>query len=130
MNLSAYVGVPFVERGRDRDGADCYGLLRIVYEDVFRIILPSYSEDYVTTQDREAISALIDGGKDCWRPVDAPEPGDVVLLALAGRPCHLGIAASGDMVLHTDRKSGAVIEPLNSPRLRRRVLGFLRHESR
>lgn len=130
MNLSAYVGLPFVERGRDREGVDCWGLLRLVYAECFGIVLPSFSEAYATVEDGEALAGLIGGNLSPWREIQPPTVrlGDGVLMMLGGLPRHIGIYAGRGLVLHIERSSGSILEPVASPKLRRRICGYFRHK--
>lgn len=130
MNLSSFVGIPFAEHGRDRTGLDCWGLLRLVYAERFGLVLPSYAEGYATVQDGEAMAGLIAGELGPWRDVPPGEArlGDGVLMTLGGEPRHVGIVAGAGRVLHTERATGSLIEPSTSPRLRRRILGYFRHQ--
>ncbi|GAA2888186.1 cell wall-associated NlpC family hydrolase [Aminobacter niigataensis] len=130
MNLDDFVGLPWLDRGRDRNGCDCWGLLALVYAERFGIELPSFRDDYQTAADGDAVSALIDGRRDCWTeiPDGTERPGDAVLMSLGGRPRHVGIVIGGARVLHIERGAGSVIESYRSFRLRRRVLGFFRHD--
>src|SRR5262249_15997138 len=57
--IAGYVGLPFRSLGRDRDGLDCWGLVHLVYREVFRLEVPAYSEDYVTAYDCREIGELI-----------------------------------------------------------------------
>lgn len=131
MNLDEYIGLPWLERGRDRDGLDCWGLLALVYVERLGIVLPSFRDDYQTTADTEAVASLIGGHMDPWVPVDAgnERDGDGLLMSVGGRPRHVGVIASPGLVLHIERGAGSLIENYHSMRLRRRVHGFYRHES-
>jgi cell wall-associated NlpC family hydrolase len=129
MDLSPYVGLPFKPRGRDRSGVDCWGLLRLVYEEQFGIKLPSYADDYTTLEDKAATADLIDGNKGLWREISAGAelPGDGLLMSVAGRPIHIGVVIAGGRVLHIERDMGAIIESYRGFRLRKRIVGFYRH---
>lgn len=129
MNLSAYVGLPFVERGRNRSGCDCWGLFVLVQREVFGLDLPAFSDAYATVLDRAALADLIAGHMGPWREIDPGKerPGDAVLMRLAGSESHIGIVAGQGRVLHTERGAGSVIESYRETRLRRRVAGFYRH---
>jgi len=50
-------------------------------------------------------------------------------MSMGGRPRHVGVVVSPGLVLHIERGAGSLIEDYRSMRLRRRVLGFYRHES-
>ena len=54
-------------------------------------------------------------------------PGDIVLVSVFGHAAHIGIMATRDSVLHlpTDNM-GPVVEPLTSPWLSNRIVGFYR----
>ena len=131
MNLDHYVGLPFAERGRGPEAYDCYGLLRRVYAEKLGIALPSFSDDYTTTEDGEALSDLIAGNLSPWRDIarGSERVGDGVLMTLAGQPRHVGIVAAPGRVLHIERGMGSIIEPYTSPRISRRIVGFFRHRS-
>lgn len=130
MNLSAYVGLPWSDGGRSRDGYDCFGLVRLVLAEQLGIELPSYSEAYVTASDREAVSTLIKGELGPWRSISAgwERPLDAVLMTEAGIPRHIGVVASTGYVLHMPPGRESVVEPYRFGKLRLRVAGFYRHE--
>lgn len=129
MPLDDYVGLPWLDRGRTRDGCDCWGLLSIVYAERFGVVLPSYRDDYLTAADSDAVTSLINGRPAAWREITAgtEQVGDAVLMSIAGRPHHIGIVVADGLVLHIERGAGSLIESYRSMRLRRRVIGFFRH---
>lgn len=130
MNLSDYVGLPWGDGGRTRDGCDCWGLVRLVIADRLGITLPSYAGDYVTAEDREAVSTLIKGGLGPWRSISPgwERPLDAVLMTEAGIPRHIGVVASPGYVLHMPPGRDSVVEPYRFGKLKLRVAGFYRHE--
>ena len=54
-----YVGIPFVSGGRDRDGADCYGLARLVRMEQFGDTPPLLSGDYTDADNFAETEALM-----------------------------------------------------------------------
>jgi cell wall-associated NlpC family hydrolase len=130
MDLSPYVGLNFAEKGRG-PAYDCWGLVALVLRDRLGIDLPSYSERYVTTKDREALGALIAGERGPWREISPGQERalDAVLMTEAGTPCHIGLVARPGLVLHMAPGRESVIEPYTTGKLRLRLAGFFRHES-
>ena len=63
---AAYVGLPWAEKGRDRAGLDCWGLVRLVYANALLIELPSYTEAYASVAERGEIGALMSTGSERW----------------------------------------------------------------
>lgn len=59
-DFSKYVGIPFVPGGRDRKGADCYGLMVLVYREMFNTELPEYDEERTTLKDLESVRDIIE----------------------------------------------------------------------
>jgi cell wall-associated NlpC family hydrolase len=129
--LDEFVGVPFREFGRDRFGCDCWGLVRLVYAERLGIDLPCYSEHYLSTQDAAHLQGLIAGElRPAWHsiPAGAEHALDAVLLTEGGVIRHVGIVERPGFLLHVENGSEAVIEPYRTGHLRRRIVGFYRHE--
>lgn len=108
------ITVPFVPKGRDYAGWDCWGLCVCGYRDVLGIELPDYRDSYETVIDPRALHKLFTFGRDAqWREID-PRVGAVALIALRRLPVHVGIVVSRTHILHCCRGMGTVREPARS----------------
>jgi cell wall-associated NlpC family hydrolase len=129
---NAYVGIPFRERGRDRSGLDCWGLVRLVLAEQRGIALPSFASDYTGEDGREIAQLIAEHhGIGDEVPPSNEQPLDLALFRMpcAGGllPWHVGIVVDAGRVLHVTRYLGAsAIESTRGPRLRHLLAGFRR----
>jgi len=128
--FSQYIGIPFKSRGRDRNGVDCWGLLRLIYREQLGIELPSYGEEYDSALDYRAVLTTIERHMHEWKPVTDARIWDAVLLRIRGLPIHLGTVIGEGRMIHVTRGISTCIEGYTSPLWRDRILGFFRHEQR
>lgn len=130
MNIDGYLGIPYRDRGRDRTGCDCWGLVRLVYRELLGIDLPSGLESYDSAENRDAVSRAFAAGLGDWRRVPDGEvlTLDVALLSRAGARCHVGLATLPGWVLHSRAGCDSVQEPLRRLGLQGyRLEGWWRH---
>ena len=123
-----YIGIPFASGGRDRAGADCYGLARLVRMERFGDRLPLLSDDYTDADNFAETEALMREKRPllAGRRVETPEAGDLCVLRFHGLPTHLGIYAGGGWMLHTLKGTGSVLQRISDPHLAGRVEGWYR----
>ncbi len=123
-----YIGIPYATKGRDRAGADCWGIVRIIMADVFHVALPDYGECYSDGEDWTAIGDAVTAGlADGWTRTEQPVAGDLVILKIAGRPWHCGMMLNSIWFLHAAPGDSVVRDRLDSPRWARRIEGIYRH---
>lgn len=106
MWSNAYIGLPWRERGRDRDGLDCWGLARLVLAEQCGMVLPSYAGDYASIEEREDLAALIaDQSHRLVDPVDRADvrPFDLVLMRYGVAAMHVGVVVEPGRLLHIRR---------------------------
>jgi len=121
MTLDEFVDraldVPFKEKGRSYDGWDCWGLIYVAYRELYDIDLPEYTGEYNSTRRREEIQNLFSTKKTMagWELHDPHEPGDVALVRMMGRMCHVGLMLRDWNMLHVQDGVAAIIEPINRP---------------
>jgi cell wall-associated NlpC family hydrolase len=136
MNINDFViktmSVPFVDKGRDYSGLDCWGAVRLGFLEVYGIELPLYLDDYEdagnTRKSRSDISGMLVKGKRIWKQVFEYRPMDVALFTLGGQPLHVGLMIDHRNFLHCEKKVGVVIEGLNRAMWRSRLEGVYRLE--
>lgn len=125
-----YSGLPFVSGGRTRAGVDCWGLVRLVYAEVFGIELPSYRGSYSDANRGPEVARLIEAERaaGAWAPVPVRDTrlGDAVLLRTKGFAMHVGLLVARGEMLHVEAGIDAMIERLASPVWNRRTVGYFR----
>lgn len=121
-----YVGIQYKAKGRDREGLDCWGLVRLVYLEKFDTLLPSFAEVY-EQKEHEKQAELIAMHKEGWEKTSHPATGDVVLFRINGSESHVGIVTNPSYFLHVREGQDAVIEKLDSVIWKHRIVGFYKY---
>lgn len=126
-----YIGLPFAERGRDRAGLDCWGLVRLVMAEQFAMTLPCFAKEYQRPTDQAVIGGIVQREMPSWRAVPAgqEELGDVVVLRMRGAPMHVGMVIGDGQMLHIEQGINSAIERYSGLRWRERVEGFFRYRT-
>lgn len=131
--VSDYVGLPWRGKGRDREGLDCYGILRLVLAERFAVALPSHDGvGFETGGDCTDLAAFLEAEAKAWRPLaldEAPRAGDGVLLRVRGHPIHVGVVVAPGWMLHIEHGIDSVVERYDGPRWAKRVIAIYRHEA-
>lgn len=109
--IADYIGIPFVDGGCSFDGADCYGLGKLIYKEELGIELPNFRVSAMDT--RRIWKSYIEGVAGYWTLVDTPEMFDG--LAFAYDPDHpklvqhFGVYIGNGKMIHSLDKIGAFI---------------------
>lgn len=135
INWANYIGIPYVDGGRDQEGADCWGLVRLVFREERKIILPSYGE--IAAANLRAVAREISAqteGSPIWRrlaPQETVRPLDVAVMRRFGSPTgaafHIGILTGERQLLHTEKGADSHLVPLLALSVRHRLSGVFRH---
>ena len=62
-----------------------------------------------------------------WVRVERPQPLDVVVFRINGRPGHVGVCVGGGRFLHVEEGDTSCTERLSSPTWQPRIEGFYRY---
>lgn len=129
-----YVGIPFLDKGRDENGCDCWGTVRLVMQEQCNIILPSFTESYKHTGNMLSISRkiLMESLSGDWVPVlrGQEKPFDVILARMHGQYMHVGIVVKKGLMLHTVEGQDTVTVEYNKGewRVPGKIKGIYRHK--
>jgi cell wall-associated NlpC family hydrolase len=121
-----YIGLAATEVGR------CWGLVRVIYAEQFKIILPHYPGvmflplPQIADQIRQSIVAD-------WREIQAPEDGCAVGMGERGPEAlhHVGVyaAADGGRIIHCYGRHNVIADNLAGLRLKRfSTVRFYKHK--
>jgi hypothetical protein len=126
MNYNKYIGLPYKDNGRDIDGIDCWGLVRLYYKEELGIDLPSYVDEYNGPYDT-SVTRAISLYKDSWNKTTTPAPGDVVLFNIYGEPAHVGVYVGNNKFLHCREGRDSVVESLDNIKWNKRLEGVYKY---
>jgi cell wall-associated NlpC family hydrolase len=126
-----YIGIPYVNRGRDRaTGLDCWGLVCLVYEQELGITLPSYTDEYFAEECDIWADVIATHKGESYRyeevPLTSIQPFDILLFRVMGFVCHTSIAVNPSIMLHTLRPHNSALERFTSSKWNRRLDGAFR----
>jgi len=139
--VAGYIGIPFLDLGRDRHGCDCWGLVRLVLAEQAGLELPSLATSYRSEANAAGVGDVVEAERrsGAWQRINVGEeqPFDLVEMSGAARvagsgwvfgPLHVGVVVTSGWLLHVERGTAAVLARYREDQaIRRRVLGFWRH---
>lgn len=121
-----YVGIPFQSSGREFSGCDCYGLIRLIFQNEYCICLPEFNL-YADALNPRETSILFKEYVPviCGTKIQEPEEKAVCLIrTTSGLLSHVGLYAGDGFIIHTRNKTGAVCERISSPFFTGRIEGW------
>lgn len=125
-----YIRIPFADRGRTRDGTDCWGMVRLIYAEKLNVELPSLLH-YVNTEDKTALIRGIEehDAKHNWAliPKGQEQEFDVPVFNICGMPMHVGVVVRPGYMVHCQRDIGTSFETYRGHRWFNRLEGFYRY---
>lgn len=125
-----YLGKPWQAGVYGPDAFDCWALLVDIYKNQLGIDLPLHSD--VERGNQFAMSARALKEKCAW--FDIGVPSDMCAVGLSNIPSrvhHVGVyLKESNSVLHTQKTSGCVIEPLQSVLAKFSHVSYYAHSSR
>lgn len=128
MDVSSYIGIKFVDGGRDKaSGLDCWGLVLAVYADL-GVTLRDYA---ISCFDTLTVSELMESrsGAD-WIRLDKPEAPCLAAMRFdLKHPTlvnHVGVYVGDNQILQAIEKTGVVLTGIKDIRFASRIEGYYR----
>ncbi len=126
--VNKYVGIPYKLHSASLNTCDCYGLVCLIYKDIFDIVLPDYHNNYGIDSNDQIINDIYSVEKEKWIEVNNPDIGDVIYFIIAGQPKHVGLVVGDGKFIHNLTAGGSsAIGTYTNVKWKKRILGFYRH---
>lgn len=121
MPAQDYLGIPYKHHGRDRNGLDCYGLPKLMYEEVLEIEVADEWYEQEWYRDPEEDQRILDGApnRGFVRISDDPadwQAWDVLFFntpAKGNKVDHMGLCYKDRKMIHCHVNSSVTIERLS-----------------
>jgi cell wall-associated NlpC family hydrolase len=131
INFERYIGIPFVDGGRDFNGADCIGVADLFYRTELNQKLPEFkiaAKNVLRANKRfreEERSGL-------WEKLEKPEPYCLIAMT-TDEDCptlvnHWGVYIGNNKFLHTFEGTASVIQDVTNLYWKRCIRGFYRYK--
>lgn len=131
MDLQQYIGIPFIDHGRDREGCDCWGLVRLVYREQLGIEFPDFGDEYSEAYARGEVSKIMEREAQkewCVDVTNAPwKLLDIMSFTRCGVESHVGMFVRPTEVLHVVEGALTTIERYDTVKWRNRLCRVIRH---
>lgn len=130
---NCYIGIPYADFGRTREGCDCWGLVCIVYRASLGIRLPEYLGAYSSTDEHAEIASIISAEKvsPLWMPVTgSPRPFDLALFRRGRWSTHVGIVIRDGLMIHMVEGDCAKAQTYRDGPYKHRFEGHYRYDRR
>ena len=99
--------------GVSYDTLNCWQLCQKFYSSVLSINLSDYFFDPNYTEDKNYVNSLIRANDQDFHKVKSPQFGDLITLRIRGIECHIAVYVGNGLILHTQKKTGSVIDRLS-----------------
>jgi cell wall-associated NlpC family hydrolase len=130
-----YVGIPYCDYGRDQTGADCWGLVRLIWSEQCGLELP---ENAIDPNRGDLVEQVIRENIQDWFPIEAGKERvfDGVLMTgcygegrgMKRAGMHVGLVVTPGILIHTTEETDSAVLMRYRERLAGHdIIAFYRH---
>lgn len=123
-----FLGIPYSDADRGRDGTNCYDLGRLIYREALGVELEDYGPAKAWHENAARIRAGLQVGP--WIDVTGKkrQPFDFVVYAIGRIDDHMGVVVTGPWMIHVQRGDLSRLDPIAEGRFGR-LSGVWRHQA-
>ena len=118
---ASYIGLPYAAGARGPAKVDCWGLIYLVYQNVWRRSVPLFPFLSLEGDRRQSVRQIKTELRQNWVALPKPSDGCGVAMSQSSEIHHVGLFADidGGKIVHCDKSVGAVVaESVRRVRLR------------
>lgn len=127
-----FIGIEYAPDARQDNLVDCWGLVVLVYRNVYNIQLPTFeknslSKDGITSTANLILNNPLHEIFNRVQHVSDIMEGDILILNSGGNPIHIGMAVDNNKMIHAFDKAGSTLESFRSNKWKTRIRSIYRH---
>ncbi|WP_418186723.1 NlpC/P60 family protein [Aliarcobacter lanthieri] len=126
MELKDFIGIPYQDGGRDLQGCDCYGLVKLYYKEMLNIDIPE--SRIIATQPKRIFLNYLNELNENWNKIEKPIKHSVVAFMYnPNHPkivTHFGVMIDDKTVLHCLNKINSHISKIDDIRVQPFIKAF------
>lgn len=126
--VKKYLGTPYRHRGRDMTGLDCWGLIKLIFQDI-GIRLWDIEEEYTPDWSWTGKDHFIENYWREWTPVQKPVIFDGLLFKIGSEHAnHAGVSLGENNFIHAT-KLGVIVSKFGDRKFKGSLIGAYRMKS-
>lgn len=125
--INKYLGIPYINMGRDIKGVDCWGLVVIIFKDILNVDLPDTLDKYEIDWSYKGKNYFNDCYVDRFTREITPQYLDIILIKNSkGISNHAGVMVDSKHFIHAAEKAGVIVSNIKDSIWINRIEGYFR----
>lgn len=123
--ISNFIGIPFVSKGRNFNGCDCYGLVKLYYKEILNIDIP---ETIITAeQPRRTFANYLNEISKNWTATTPAKNVVVAMSVNAEHPnlvTHFAVMIDDKRFIDTRENMSSYLTSIDDEKIKNQIKGF------